>query len=46
MREVQRLQINPTNIRDTANITILNPDGGLLSVNIINPKDNSVFSSS
>jgi len=28
MREVQRLSINQVNVRDTTNITIINPDGG------------------
>lgn len=42
MREIQRLYIDQSLIRDKTNITILNPDGGTFTLTFINPKDSSV----
>jgi hypothetical protein len=43
MRKVQRLVISQDLVRDTANITILRPDGGKFQLGLVEPKTFSTF---
>jgi hypothetical protein len=45
MKEIQRLIMSQNNIRDTTNVTIENPDGGLFYLYIQNPRDNKMWQS-
>lgn len=46
MREVQEFQINPVNIREQSQVTIINPDGGDYYLNILCPLTNTYYATS